>query len=142
MVVVQTVAFSGGLFSLLLSLILKRYLTQMKILVIGVGVSIIGLVIVVLSPYLWMTTIGLFLCFGARSTNDLMTVTYLSDISSEQTRMTTFVIVDTACAAGISLVGLAFWLIKPWWLALTLYEILPLIVAFVLMLKYSEETPQ
>ena len=68
-------------------------------------------------------------------------ISSVPDKLSEGWRVNSFLVLESFFSLGVMLVGVAYWLIRPWWLALLLYQLVPTLVALVAMFTFWEETP-
>ena len=106
----------------------------------GIGLSLLGSVITILSPNLTVATFGLFLVFACRGYLLELSFAIVPDFMSEDIRGKVQILFAMFFAIGSILLGIVFWLVHPWELAFGLYQVVPFFFIFIYSWKYFEET--
>lgn len=83
LVTAQTVIYSGGIVGLVLTIFLSSRLTYRWILLIGVGLTLLSLLVVLLSSTLTAATVALFIAFGMRCVMNEICYVYISELVGE-----------------------------------------------------------
>ena len=80
----QTFSYTGGFAGIVLGLVLIKFMTQRQLLITLLLVVLFGLVLILVSPWLWLAGVGLFLCTMARGSTVQLITAYLFVWVSEE----------------------------------------------------------
>jgi MFS family permease len=141
LLLVQTIIFLGALVTCILGSSLLHLITQRTAIILGLVLSIVGVLLTVLSPSLTIACIGLVINMAAATIQNEVLNSFIPEVTSEGIRTRCMMIMYLFFGLSASLTALVYWLIKPWELAMLVYQFAPNLIALLLMLRYVEETP-
>lgn len=116
-------------------------MTKKALMILTVMANIMGLLLAMFGPTILLAAIGLFVNFAAKCIQIEVVVCFITEAVSEEIRGRYSMVIYILFGAGVSLNGLFFNIISSWQLVLIIYNMVPLILGFVGLLFYIEETP-
>ena len=137
----QTIIYAGAVVSPLIAALLLKHLKQRQLFLLVLVVSIVGMTITLLSETLLMATIGLFLNFVSRGMMNGIGFGFMSEVTSENIRVKYNNWGYMGCGVGGALIGLVYWVVRPWEVAFALYQLLPMVALLALVLFVVVDTP-
>ena len=137
----QTIIYAGAVVSPLIAALLLKHLKQRQLFILLLIGSITGMTITLLSKTLHIATAGLFINFVARGMMNGITIGFLSENTSEAIRVKYVNWMYMGCGFGGALIGLVYWVVRPWEVAFALYQLLPMVALLALVLFVVVDTP-
>ena len=127
--------------ALLVTIYLNKYLTMKNIILGSLLVGILSLLLLMARPTFIIASVSLFIAMGCKCVLNELLYSYLSVVSADHVRTRSIMLMELFFAFGVALLGVAYYVVRPWELALIFYQIIPSVLCFVLLLWWAEDSP-
>jgi hypothetical protein len=132
----QSFVYIGGIVGVIAGAFLSEVMTKKILMILTVGANLVGLVVVIIAPTLFVASIGLFVNFAAKCIQMEVIICFITEAVSEEIRGKHTIVIYILFAVGVTLNGLIFKLIPQWELVLIVYDLIPLLVSLTALIFY------
>jgi MFS family permease len=112
-----------------------------SLVLLGLVIGIMGMVLLTLSPWVWLCVIGMFMAMGGCIISYNLTYIFITELVEEKKRQTHKVIISAIFSVGALLNVLWFYVLPNFEIVLLAFYGLPLLIVGILFLLFFKDTP-
>jgi len=139
--VIKTIFYSGQLFGFFFSSIVGDYIRAKYLLLLGLAIGVVGVILVSVSPWVWLCVTGMFLSLGGCIISYNLTFIFITELVEERKRQTHKVVLSAIFSVGALFNVLWFFVLPNFEIVLLAFYGLPIVVTGVLFLLFFKDTP-